>query len=427
MLAARSKGVLCRMKILIISYWFLPSSVPNAKRPFYFAEAFLKEGWSVDVLTSYAGMTPNQKELISHPNLNIQRINDPVDSLFRKSNAPVKTLVWRLLRAVLWPDHFVIWAFRALFEIRFKEYDRAILCLRPESLLLSFFMRVSHRWIIDCQEVFYPVYVGNRRSPIPWILSPVLIWLQRHAFSKAGSVFFTSELARKEYIRRKLVDADRTVHGPLFFDDKAYKSIPPPQAQFVIAYFGLFGSRDGVRNPEPFFRAVKLFLSRNPEARFRTMFIFYGSCENESEVIKCITRLGLQDVVDMNPPVPYERYLELLTTASVFLLLVASQDKFFIPSKMLDYFGAQRPILGFVPFDSEAYSMLKDANMDEYVCGEQDVERGSENIEKLWNKWENGAPLCENSKTTMWSASFQTARVLQIMKSEKGDPFHTVP
>jgi glycosyltransferase involved in cell wall biosynthesis len=405
------------MKILIISYWFLPSHISNAKRPFYFAEAFLKEGWSVDVVASYAGMTPGQNELLFHPNLNIRRIEDPLDAFCRKLSGFFKTAVSRCSRYGLWPDEFVGWAAKILFRVKPGKYDRVILCLRPESLLLfSFFKRISDRWIIDCQEVFYPVFIGNRRSPVLWLLSPLLTKLQRHVFKKAGCVLFTSESARKEYIRRKLVDADKTVHVPLFFDEKAYKNVPLQGLRFLIAYFGLFGYRNGVRSPEPFFQALKLFLERNPAARSQTVFIFHGRGRVEKEM-EIIERLGLRDVVEMHPPVPYEQYLELLAEASVLLLLVSSQHNFFMPGKMIDYFGAQRPILGFVPLDSETYSTLKDANMAEYVCGEQEVERGAENIEKLWNKWIKGRPLCENSKTAMWSAAIQIPRVLEILNS----------
>ena len=119
------------MKILIITYSFLPSSKPNAKRPFYFTKAFLKEGWSVDVVTSYSEMLPQKKELLSDPKLNILRIEDPLETSYRKLNKSLKTVLFRTARAVLWPDQYVLWGFRILRKISLNKYDRVLLCLRP--------------------------------------------------------------------------------------------------------------------------------------------------------------------------------------------------------------------------------------------------------------------------------------------------------
>jgi len=406
------------MKILIISYWFLPSSIPNAKRPFYFAEAFLKEGWSVDVVTSYAGMTTLQEELTSHTQLNIKRIKDPIDSLCQNPNSPIKMLIWRFLRAILWPDELVIWSFKALFKTQFKDYDRIILCLRPASFLFTFIKKISDRWILDYSEVFYPVHAEIRRSPVSRLLSPLFIKLQQHALKKCLWSFFTSKKAQQEYVQRKIVDQKKTTYLPLFFDEKAYLNIPPPKNKFIIAYFGLFGYQNNIRSPEPFFKALNLFLSKNQEARSKTTFIFFGRCENYQAVMQLVKEYELQDVVEMNPPVPYKKYLELLQTATALLLLVSNKHNLFVPSKMLDYFGAQRPILGFVPPDSEVSSMLKDANMNEYISSEKDAECCAKNIETLWNKWKEGLPLCENSKTKQWTTSFQTSRILDIIKQK---------
>jgi len=178
----------------------------------------------------------------------------------------------------LWPDQYVAWVFRVLRKVRLEKYDRVILWLRPESLLLlPLFRRNFDHWTIDCQEVFYPVYTEKRRSPIPWILSPFLVMLQRYGFGKSKNVFFTSDFARKEYVKLGVIAADKTKHIPLFFDEGAYKNAQPSSEQFTIAYFGSFGFRSGARSPEPFFEALGLFLERNPIARSQMKCLFYGN------------------------------------------------------------------------------------------------------------------------------------------------------
>ena len=99
----------------------------------------------------------------------------------------------------------------------------------------------------------------------------------------------------------------------------------------------------GTSCPETFLRAFAQFLQRYPEARPKSRFLFYGNWLPEHN--KFIEALNLADVVSLQVSVPYEQYLEKLKASPVLLLVVSSMHNFFMPSKIVDYFGAGRPIL----------------------------------------------------------------------------------
>jgi glycosyltransferase involved in cell wall biosynthesis len=241
---------------------------------------------------------------------------------------------------------------------------------------------------------------------------PLLRPLQRYVLRKAGVVLFTAESTRKEYLECGLVDEQKAVHIPLFYDDSIYKNILTPKDRFIIGYTGQFGAHKGVRSPDVFFEALSLFLTRNPEARKATRFVFHGPWNPIHTPL--IRHYTLEDVVEINDPVPYASYLELLEEAVVLLLVASSDQNLFVPGKMLDYFAAKRPILAFVPEDSETRFILKEAGMDDYAADEYDAEGGVRCLERLWKGWASGRILCGNSRAEQWSYSFQMPRILKL-------------
>ena len=79
-----------------------------------------------------------------------------------------------------------------------------------------------------------------------------------------------------------------------------------------------------------------------------------------------------------------KEYLKLLQTSAVLLLVTAPVHNLFIPGKLIDYLGACRPILAFVPRDSEATAILRFANVKTYCSSDVDVLEGVQALKKIW-------------------------------------------
>ncbi len=404
------------MKLLILSYYFAPSTSANAKRPFYIAKGFLDAGWEVDVVTSDILMPPNCPEVIGHPKLNIQRLTDPL--MLIKGKLPSNRLgrvTFASLRGVLWPDTSVLWMLHVARSVDTSTYDRVLVYIMPTSLVaLGWLKQADSRWIFDFQESVSPSQLGPRRSPVYRWLFPLFTRLQRAVLKKTAHVIFATKSYIHDYVQFALLEQEKAVHIPLFYDDAAFKEVVPPADRFIIECMGQFGcQKAGRRSPETFLNALSLFLSRNPQARSTTVFRFHGPWIEEHTGM--VRRFGVQDVVQINSPVPYNRYIELLSEAAVLLLVTSRADNIYVPSKMMDYFGAKRPILGFVPPDSETFSILKEAGMAQYVSDETDIEGGVRSLEQLWQAWRDGRPACTFAGTEKWSASFQVPRVVQLL------------
>ncbi len=418
------------MRLLVVTHMFPPSLYTNAKRPFYVVKGFLEAGWQVDVVTSPIGVQSGTAETLVHPALNIRRCEDPVDrfcQLFAGMPSAYRA-VSLAVHGFLWPDEFVFWSLQALQFARrhAAEYDALLLFIWPVSLLLAGCSSrlAGPRLVFDLQEAVTPFFRQMpRRSPLQRGLLPILRMLERRALQRAGRVIFTAEVNRQTYLREGLVAPDITAHIPYFYDAEAFRVPTTPAAnRFQIGYFGTFDWR-GARTPEAFLRALAGFLKKRPEARPQTRFLFHGQWLPEHNAF--IAELQLQDVVSLQPPVPYQQYLRLLEESSVLLLVVSSQHSLFMPSKIVDYFGVSRPILAFAPRDSEMRQVLETAGMGAFASDEHDAASGAAALERLWKLHLAGRRTCDTGKTGFWSSNTQMPRYLELVAH--GPPGHNRP
>jgi glycosyltransferase involved in cell wall biosynthesis len=408
------------MRLLVLTHSFPPSTHANAKRPYYLVKGFLEAGWQVDVFTHPVGMSSGATESMAHPALRLFRLSDPVEELFRRCR-PHRGL-FRIVAlgaaGLMWPDTYAWWARKVFRAIHARPaYDRALAFILPASLLLSGRRAglVNRGWTFDYQEPITPQQRHlPRRSPLQQWLVPRLARLERDTLRQAGRVIFTADANRQAYVREGLVAASVTAHVPYFFDAEAFaQPAPPASPDFEIVYFGSFDWR-GARSPETFLRSLTTFRERVPQARPRTRFVFYGSWLAEHD--RFLDELRLRDVVSLRPAVGYGQYIERLRQSPVLLLVVAAAHNLFMPSKIVDYFGARRPIMAFVPRESEMRQVLTRAGMAEFVCDESDVTGGAMVLEKLWRRYEANALVCGKEETGFWSSQTQVPRYVELVK-----------
>jgi len=406
------------MRLLVISHVFPPSAHSNAKRPFYLVKGFLQAGWQVDVFTSTTGLAMPVSEVFTHSGLRVVRRPDPLERICQRlsRHSLLARIVGLTMSGLSWPDINLFWSLRVLGACRnAASYDRVLVFIHPASLLLlGWTRRVRKNWIFDYQESVTPDWrIHPRRSPLNRAAFPLLVKLEKRVLRQAGRAVFTAESNREAYLREGLAGKTPTIHIPYFYDADAFCGPAEPISdQFQIAYLGIFDWR-GARSPETFLNALARFLEATPEARPRTNFLFHGNWLPEHD--RFIEELKLRDVVSIRPAVPYEEYLKIIRRSPVLLLVVAPEHNLFMPSKIVDYFGVRRPILAFVPHESEMRRVLEAAAMTDYVCDESDVAAGAAALGRLWERYKLGTLDGGEGNATFWSSEVQVPRYVELM------------
>jgi glycosyltransferase involved in cell wall biosynthesis len=164
----------------------------------------------------------------------------------------------------------------------------------------------------------------------------------------ADRLVFSSEAVRQLVLRKYENGlAEKASVLPHAFDHDLYPD-PSPESKgiTVLRYIGNFY---GHRGPEPLYLGVARLLETEPEAIRDVRIEFIGSFEQDPRQTATAHRMPA-GLVTVKPPMPYLDALAEMTSADVLLVLDApAAHSVFLPSKLVEYLGARRPILAITP------------------------------------------------------------------------------
>jgi glycosyltransferase involved in cell wall biosynthesis len=149
----------------------------------------------------------------------------------------------------------------------------------------------------------------------------------------------------------------KAVEIPHAFDSALYPDASPPNGDKLI--FRSLGAFYGARSPEPMLRALELLRHRDTVLFDKITVEFIGATPSHYLSSAALRRLP-SDTVRFLPPVDYRTSLGLMRSADLLLNIDAPfADSPFLPSKLIDYIGAGRPIFGLTP-PGAASRVIKD-------------------------------------------------------------------
>lgn len=203
---------------------------------------------------------------------------------------------------------------------------------------LPWLAHMSDPWVDNPYSTYGPIAGAlNRR-------------LERQVIGGCDRVLFTTpETVDLVMAKYPPVWRDKAVVIPHGFDPALYSGQGPGLRDgrpFIVRYLGNFY---GMRTPEPLFKALGRLLADNPRVLDGVVVEIVGRLDPGMAQSDAARRLP-DGLVRVAPPVGYRRSLELMETADLLLLVDAPATlSVFLPSKLVDYIGARRPILALTP------------------------------------------------------------------------------
>lgn len=207
----------------------------------------------------------------------------------------------------------------------------------------------------------------KRRFGLPWLahfsdpwsdnpfrsFQPMSNWCNRRmegeVIEAADRVVFTSEETRQLVMAKYPASwLDKAQVLPHSFDPADFVQMArgPVRTTVTVRYLGNFY---GHRTPFPLFAALARLHASRPDVLTDVCFELIGSTPDWMRWHPAVKRLpeGLLKFCD---PVPYQCSLELMRDADLLLVIDApALHSVFLPSKLVDYIGAAKPIFGIVP------------------------------------------------------------------------------
>ena len=372
-----------RGSVLFIAYHFPPSGAVGGQRIARFASAIRGLDWHPEVLT------------IADENIEIvdtKRLKDVEGVTIHKARVlptllDLVTWAWNSLRSggtarpsgeglsqgqgaavgpgasvsqggirrfvmsmLVLPDGSRGWLIPAGIEavrlIRGRRFDWFMTSCPPYSAHLVGLIAKSFtgaRWAVDFRDPW--MTTGSKRLyPTSPLSMSIERRLERRVIEKADLVVFNVERLRNAYRERYAhVPSEKFVFVP---NGLVRRHELPPAQKFDVFTITYTGSLYVGRSPEPVLAAVARLIQDGRVAPAAIKLKLVGQCGviNGTPTESVVRRFGLDSVVEVSGPVPYEEAFHLVRNSHLALLL-APNLPYQIPAKVYDYLAAGTRIL----------------------------------------------------------------------------------
>ena len=317
-------------KVLIISQVIFPSLVPRAHRATELAKELARQGYNVTLLAALGGY--DYSEFMRTTGITVKDLgHSPFE--WHTSAGNKKLALWRkgvifLLRKWLCFPEILIAKRVSKFMENNTEFDRIITIAIPYAIHWGM-GRARRRnpklgkvvWISDCGDPF----MGNGHGSKPFYFK----WVEKRWCRSTDYITVPTEVAINGYYP-EFHNKIRVIPQGFVFDDSLlapYKKNRIP----TFAYSGMVYPQK--RDPRKF---LDYLVKRRGDFRF----VVYT---NKSDIFKpYYEKLG--DKLEMRNYVPHDQLIHELSKMD-FVVNIRNESTVQVPSKLIDYYMAHRPIL----------------------------------------------------------------------------------
>lgn len=415
--------------VLVVAYYFPPMGLSGVQRIAKLVKYLPQCGWRVTVITPKVGAyfafdDGLLTELNAVDGVRIVRTKswDPT-RLFKSGGRSTvefpeeksRKLFSYLSQLVLLPDNKIGWkkfAFRAAKgTMRADPFDAVLATAPPYTCFLvgrQISIALKKPLMLDYRDD----WIDNPRHRYPTQLHRrIALNQEKQAVDQASRVVAINETILKRIKSRTSPTKALFSVVPQGFDPEDFTMkrvdnqaqptqfvqtqidgyqafMEPPVAhskRLVFVYTGMFYD---AQQPDSFLKALSEVFAQRPELKNRILARFVGLFpESKRELI---TRLGLEDSVQLDGYVPHETSIQILLNSDVAWMTVGHQpgEEQISTGKLFEYIGSGKPILGLVP-PGEAKTAI-DAYGAGFTTAPENVPQITSQIIQLVEQWERG-------------------------------------
>jgi colanic acid biosynthesis glycosyl transferase WcaI len=345
------------MKIIVVSCVFPPEPVVSARTSFDVANFLTNMGNSVEVVCPYPSRNNNKQDAQDG---NFPFLIKRVFSI--KSNK--STFFSRFLENI----SFGLSTF--MFVIRQKKVDVIYANTWPifaTGLLVIASKIKKYKVVISIQDLYPESLVTQRRISENGIIAKIFIFFDKWIAKECNHIIVLSEWFESVYVKSRLVKKSKisVIKNWVKSDDilqierlSARSDIERhidhsfDKGDAVCIYGGNIGTASGLDE----------FIKFIPKINSRVKFIFAGDGSLVPELKRLVNEKKMNDRVFFITPWPSEMTSSVLSAADILLLPTAKGQEFSsVPSKLITYMLASKPIMLIADCESEIAEELKKA------------------------------------------------------------------
>lgn len=357
-------------RLLMIAYHFPPVRVSSGiQRTLKFCTYLREFGWEPLVLT----VSPNAYEITSPDQLGEIPQGVVVERAFGLDTSRHLAIRGKYLHWMAQPDRWVSWWPAAVWTGM-----KMIRKYQPQAIMSTFPIATAHRiglslqkrsglpWVADFRDSM--TEPGYPRDPLTW---RVHRRLEEEVVRHCAKAVFTTEPTRDMYAERyPEISPDRWAVIENGFDEENFRDaenglpeIPLGQdGQLTLVHSGILYPKE--RDPRPFFAAIST-LKKAGKVDGKTVRIVLRATGSDGLYQPMIDELGIDDIVHLEPVVPYREALQEMLRADALLLFQGSVCNHQVPAKIYEYYRAGKPIFALADPAGISARMLRDVGVQD--------------------------------------------------------------
>jgi glycosyltransferase involved in cell wall biosynthesis len=357
---------------MMIAYHYPPEgSSSGVQRTLKFSQYLAEHGWSPIVISAHprAYLVSRTDQLSDIPE------SIPVRRAFALDSARHLALAGRYLGVSALPDRWVSWWPPAVWTAL-----RVVRQFRPKAIWSTYPIATAHLigwsvrrltglpWIADFRDSMtedeYPRDPRQRR---------VYRWLERKTMQACSRAVFTTPSTVRMYAQRyPQIPSERFALVPNGFDEENFveaEGLPSQRGgesskPVVLLHSGALYPSE--RDPRCFYRAIEA-LQREGRIDARSLRIVLRATGHDAHHRRLIEEHGIQEVVVLEPSLPYREALREMMDADGLLVFQASNCNHQVPAKIYEYMRARRPILALTDPSGDTAATLRSAGVGDIV------------------------------------------------------------
>jgi hypothetical protein len=275
---------------------------------------------------------------------------------------------------IVWYSRLLIrWAYSRYYETVYRLSSTVIERHRPD-LVFSFSnpqasnvlgAHIKKRTGIPFIAHFSDPYYDNPYNAYGRRAAQDVLKTEQFIIEQSDGIVFVND-ALRDLVMRKYAPplCGKTAVIPHCFDGALY---PPAGSvrtaeKFVISHIGAFYR---LRTPEPLFQALALVKERRPRLEDALAVRLIGGVNDYakyrgSELERLIRQYYLEKIVEVLPVMHYKDSLGAMVASDCLLVIDADMPGSpFLPSKLIDYIGSAKTIVGITPPGSPTEQVLQ--------------------------------------------------------------------
>ena len=412
-----------KKRILMIAYHYPPlHGSSGIQRTLRFSKFLPKYGWEPIVLTAH----PRAYQDTSNDQLADIADQAIVHRAFALDTSKHFSLMKRYPRILALPDRWITWALGAiptgLYLI--KKYKPDVIwstypIATAHLIALALNRMTGVPWLADFRDpMIQPDYPSNPQvyRAYQWIENKTIINCTRAVFTTPGTLH-DYQLRFPEFPSSRLSLIENGYDEESFSKaELAITGSKPINKQFTLVHSGIIYPSE--RNPIPFFEALSSLFKR----KLLTAEIFkviLRATRNDEYLRGLIEQYGIDPIVSLEPPIPYQQALSEMLAADGLLILQASNCNNQIPAKLYEYLRAHRPILALTDPTGDTAKKLTSVGINTIarLDSKHDImHKLMEFIESIKN---NNIQIISADKVKKNSREYRTEELVQLLNNIK--------